>query len=265
MKYGAMNFPIKPVLDELEKISDLGFDYVELTLDPPCAHWATVLPMEHAIVRALKEHSIKVVCHLPTFVYTADLTPAIREISLKEMSHSLETAARINAEKAVLHPSFISGLGPFVMEKAAGYAWDSLCAIVKQADHLGITLCFENMYPRYHSFFDPDHFEPVFKEFPRLKMTLDTGHANIDDPGKKRLAEFIQRFPHRIGHVHVSDNFGKQDDHLRVGQGNIHFKPFLKQLKQAGYDDTITLEIFSQDLVDLVDSRNMIASMLESL
>jgi len=37
MKYGAMNFPVKPVLEEIQKISDLGFDYVELALDPPCA------------------------------------------------------------------------------------------------------------------------------------------------------------------------------------------------------------------------------------
>ena len=34
MKYGAMNFPIKPFLKEIEEIGELGFDYVELTMDP---------------------------------------------------------------------------------------------------------------------------------------------------------------------------------------------------------------------------------------
>ena len=28
MKYGAMNFPIKPVMDEIKKIAGLGFDYI---------------------------------------------------------------------------------------------------------------------------------------------------------------------------------------------------------------------------------------------
>jgi len=42
MKYGAMNFPVKPVLEEIQRISDLGFDYVELALDPPCAHWEII-------------------------------------------------------------------------------------------------------------------------------------------------------------------------------------------------------------------------------
>lgn len=264
MKYGAMNFPIKPVLEELEKISSLGFDYLELTLDAPCAHYTTILEMENKLVQALKQHSMGLVCHLPSFVYTADLTPGIREISLKEMTHSLETAARIGAEKAVLHPSHISGLGPLAMETAAGYAHQSLCTIMKQADHLGMELCFENMFPNYHSFFDPSHFARIFKEFPDLKMTLDVGHANIDNPCKTKLYEFIQRFSDRIRHIHISDNSGKTDDHARVGNGTVDFKKFTTLLKQAGYNDTITLEIFSPDINDLVESRDQIALLINS-
>jgi sugar phosphate isomerase/epimerase len=264
MKFGAMNFPIKPVLDELDKISRLGFDYFELTLDPPCAHYTRILEMENELVQALGQYSMAVVCHLPTFVYTADLSPGIRKASLMEMIHSLTTAARIGAEKVVLHPSFISGLGPFVMETATGYAHESLGAIITEARHLGVELCFENMFPAYHWFFDPSHFETVFREFRDLKMTLDTGHANIDDPGKTRLYEFIQRFPDRIGHIHVSDNAGKKDDHVRVGQGNIDFKKVVTLLKHAGYDDTITFEIFSQGPDDLLESRDKIAGMLTS-
>ncbi len=261
MKYGAMNFPIKPVQDELKRILDLGFDYFELALDPPCAHYASILEMENEIVSACKMHSMEVICHLPTFVYTADLCPGIRDISLKEMIHSLKTAARIGAKKAVLHPSFISGLGPFVMETAKTYAHESLSAIVKEAIRLEIDICFENMYPSYHSFFDPGHFQKVFEEFPSLKMCLDTGHANIDDPHSTRLFEFIQKIPDKIGHVHVSDNCGKKDDHLGVGQGNINFEKFITKLIHAGYNDTITLEIFSDNTNDLLNSRKKIAYM----
>jgi len=34
MLYGAMNFPVRPILKELEAISELKFDYLELTMDP---------------------------------------------------------------------------------------------------------------------------------------------------------------------------------------------------------------------------------------
>jgi len=39
MRYGAMNFPVKPVLNELKEIAARGFDYLELTMDPPQAHY----------------------------------------------------------------------------------------------------------------------------------------------------------------------------------------------------------------------------------
>jgi hypothetical protein len=42
MLYGGMNFPIKPVLEEIEAIAELGFDYLELAMDPPQAHYKMI-------------------------------------------------------------------------------------------------------------------------------------------------------------------------------------------------------------------------------
>lgn len=264
MKYGAMNFPIKPVLEEIQKISDLGFDYVELALDPPCAHWKTILGIEKELTATLARHRLDIVCHLPTFVYTADLCPAIRTASLNEMIHSLQTAADIGAKKAILHPSMTSGLGPFVMETSRALALESLHIIAEKAASLDIILCLENMYPRYLSCFEPKHFKDIFKDIPSLKMCLDTGHANIDDPDQKRLSTFLRKFPDKISHIHMSDNHGKKDNHLGVGQGTIDFKKLIQQLTDIGFDGTITLEIFSEDPQDLIDSRNQIAAWAES-
>ena len=263
MRYGAMNFPVKPVLDEVEKIHALGFDFLELTLDPPCAHHSDIRRQEAALRKTLAEYSLDLVCHLPTFVYTADLAPAIRKASLEEMIHSIGIAGRLGAEKAVLHPSIISGLGPLVLDKALELVHDTLDLLVTEAEKINLPLCLENIYPRYHTFFEPDHFTGVFKRYPQLKLTLDTGHANMDDPGGNRLCEFIRRFPDRIGHIHVSDNNGKLDEHLRVGNGTVNFPTFARMLKQAGYDDTVTLEIFSPNVKDLVASRNRIAALFK--
>lgn len=264
MKYGAASFPIKPVEDEIKKAGDLGFDFFELSMDPPEGHWARVESMEKQIVAALDVYNLPVVCHLPSFVYTPDLSPGIRKASLDEMLYSLDAAAAIGAKKAVLHPGYITGMGVFVMETAKKYAGESLAVIVAHAERLPIQLCFENMFPRYHIFYDPDAFVSLFAEYSDVKMTLDTGHANIGDPEQARLGQFVSRFGNRIGHVHVSDNFGKQDDHLAVGKGNINFEGFVSDLKQAGYDDTITLEIFSTDTDDLVKSREKIACLFSN-
>ena len=58
MLYGAMNFPVKPILEELEAISELGFDYLELTMDPPQAHYSIIRRQKKRLLKALDRNKI---------------------------------------------------------------------------------------------------------------------------------------------------------------------------------------------------------------
>jgi sugar phosphate isomerase/epimerase len=264
MRYGAMNFPIKPIAQELEDIVSLGFDYIELTMDPPQAHYTTIRHMKNSILEFLKSHSMDVICHLPTFVSTADLTDSIREASLQEMFNSLDVAAELGSPKIVLHPGYIGGLGVFVQETALAYANNSLDAIISRAEELGLCVCLENMFPRCRAFVEPADFIAILQRFPKLKLTLDTGHANIGSRGERRILEFIKKFGQRIGHLHISDNFGERDDHVALGAGTINFPKIAKALKKCGYDDTATLEIFSEDRRQLQKSRDQFDAILKN-
>jgi sugar phosphate isomerase/epimerase len=265
MLYGAMNFPVKPILKELEAISELGFDYLELTMDPPQAHYSIIHQQKKRLLKALDRKQMKLVCHLPTFVYTADINHVLREASLNEVLKSLEVAAELGCLKAVLHPSYIVGLGIFVKDQARKYALESLEAIMEKADQLDLLLCLENLFPKTHSLVEPEDFAEIFVKFPNLKMTLDTGHAHIEDTEGKRAVKFIERFPDRIDHIHVSDNFGEADNHLPVGAGTVNFSEIIKALNGIRYDDTITLEVFSKDRDYLKMSRNKVADMFATL
>ena len=261
MKFGAMNFPVTPVLDEIETFARLGFDYLELAMDPPMAHHSTLSSCRPAITRALKVNGLGLVCHLPTFLSTADLTESLRRASLTEMHRSLEVAAELGAKKVVLHPSMAGGMGAYVLDTVKGYAFEFLSGIVDAARPLDVTICLENMFVRNRLGVEPEDFEEIFKAFPSLKLTLDTGHANIHDRRGRRLKELVNRFGPRIGHLHVSDNQGKRDDHLAVGQGTIKFADLVMRLKGVGYDDTFTLEVFDENRQMLVESRERIKAM----
>lgn len=265
MQYGAMNFPVRPVLQELESISSLGFDYLELTMDPPQAHHSTIRAQKDDFLKALEKFRMQVVCHLPTFLGLADLTESIREASLKEMLDSLDVAVELDPLKVVLHPAYVTGLGLFVFDTAKRYAAKSLETIVRRADGLGLELCLENMFPKTNSLTEPDHFESVFEMFPSLKLTLDVGHANIGSKGGRRILEFITRFPDRLSHIHVSDNFGKEDNHLPLGAGTVDYARTIKAIQEAGYDGTVTFEIFSRDRNYLKTSREKFQAILENV
>lgn len=262
MRFGAMNFPIRPVLAEIDAFAALDMDFLELAMDPPQAHFSLIREQRQSIRRALRQHAMGLVCHLPTFVYTADLTAGIRDASIQETLSSLETAADLEAEKVVLHPGYIGGLAVHVMAQALALAMESLDIFVRRAAQLGVMVCIENMFPKYRPFVTPDDFRPVFEAFPELKFTLDTGHAHIGDEKGDRAIAFVRRYAGRLRHLHVSDNSGQADEHLPVGQGTIAFKALMRALAQSGYDGTLTLEVFSIDRADLVKSRRRLSRML---
>ena len=263
MKFGAMNFPVMPLLEEIDAVARLEFDYIEIAMDPPMAHYSILANELKAICQRLEKHELGVVCHLPTFVLTADLTESLRRASVTEMLRSLSVAGDLGAQKVVLHPSMAFGLGAFVLETVKNYAFDFLAEMVSAAERLNITICLENMMPNNMLGVEPDDFSELFSTFPSLRLTLDTGHANIADHSRTRLIELVERFGNRIGHLHFSDNYGMRDDHLSLGEGTIKFKQLIRHLKATNYNDTLTLEIFDQDRGELVRSRDYITKLLD--
>jgi sugar phosphate isomerase/epimerase len=263
MKYGAMNFPIKPLLREFEEIGERGFDYVELTMDPPEATPQKILAQKRSIQELLHRYGLGIIGHLPTFVWTSDLYESLRRVSIQETLDALEAGAELGIEKAVLHPGYITGLGKFLLDKSKGYGMESIEIILRKATSFGITLCIENMFPQAHFLSNPHEFQEIFQSFPDLRLALDIGHANLGG-GKNKSSEFIHQYGYRIGHVHANDNFGKEDNHLPIGAGIIDFEKILRELRESQYDKTITLEVFSKDRDYLKISREKIKQMWEA-
>ena len=257
MQYGAMNFPIHPVIDEINRIADLGFDYLELAMDPPMAHHTTIRADRDTIRSALENRGLALVCHLPTFVSIADLTDSLRQASLAEMLASLKTAAGLGARKVVFHPGAIHGMAHFAPDTARSYCLESMDAISQLAAELDLTLCVENMFPGYGAFFEADEYGLLFERYPDMQMTLDTGHAHIGAVDGRRIKQFAERFAPRIDHLHISDNNSTADEHLPPGGGSINFQWLVKNLKTAGFDATVTFEIFTGNPGDLKSSREM--------
>ncbi len=264
MLFGAMNFPVVPVLDEIELFAHLGFDYLELTMDPPQAHHQQLAAQHQEITNKLQQHDLGLVCHLPTFLSTADLAPAVRRAAVQEMLDSLEVAAHLGAKKVVLHPSMITGMGMYVVEEVRDHFLDFLAKMDATAQALDVTICLENMMPRNILGVEPAFFDQIFSEFPLLLLTLDTGHANISDEEGSRLSTFLHIHGHRLGHIHISDNNGLRDDHYPVGGGIIDFSSFFNDVQATGYNDTLTLEVFSDNRQLLVDSRERIKILLKT-
>jgi sugar phosphate isomerase/epimerase len=59
--------------------------------------------------------------------------------------------------------------------------------------------------------------------------------------------------------VHLHDNKGGGADlHLPLGAGTMDWRSHIRALKASGYDETITLEVFSEDRHYLEYSRDLL-------
>jgi sugar phosphate isomerase/epimerase len=87
-----------------------------------------------------------------------------------------------------------------------------------------------------------DELDQVFNNVPstHLGLALDIGHANLLEGG---VESWIEAFPEKIFHLHLSDNDGVLDQHLAVGDGSINFGDTFDRLKSVGFSGTATLEV----------------------
>ncbi len=121
-----------------------------------------------------------------------------------------------------------------------------------------------------------------------IKATIDTGHFNMwrryfqakegESPEKaeKRFEKWYLDETEKlakdgvIGHVHLTDNFGYDDEHVTPGQGNAPIKEFIQRMEKAGIKDFIverggenphalweTLEQFGSPIYGIGHKMNM--------
>ncbi len=108
-----------------------------------------------------------------------------------------------------------------------------------------------------------------------IKATIDTGHMNmwrkfwqpkpgqsIEEADKEFRNWYVTEFEKLakggyIGNIHLTDNYGFQDDHIAPGQGNAPIKEILHTLKKHGYDKAITVEPGADASTDLSDFHGL--------
>ena len=100
---------------------------------------------------------------------------------------------------------------------------------------------------------------------PELGLHLDIGHANLL-VDHNTTGEILSAYAARLCHVHLHDNKGGSADlHLPLGAGSIEWEEYIRQLRDVGYDGTITLEVFTPDRRHLEYSREVLREAWDSL
>jgi sugar phosphate isomerase/epimerase len=249
MLVGAMNFPGRSVMKELHRISEDGFDFCDLTLEPP----ATWLPDGKEVGRLAGDLGLGLIGHTAWHLPIASPFPELRKAARDLYRRGLDCFADAGVELVNVHPDQRVPLHS--KDQVRQMNADAIGALAEDAAGRGITLMVENLD---RLFARPEDLAPILDANPGVGLHLDVGHANLNlGLGvPNRTAAFIEAFGDRLEHVHISDNRGGADDlHLPLGAGTIDWRATVRALKDIGYDKTVTLEVFSRERDYLRASR----------
>ena len=250
VRVGSMNNPAFPLESELTRLADGGFDFVDLTLEPPGA-W----PVDGERVGALlAELGLAAVGHTAYYLPIASPFPELREQSLALLAAAFEIFAAAGVRLVNIHPD--PGIRAAGEKEILARNSEAIAQLTEDARRRGLTLMVENLG---RSFSRVEDFEPIFAAAPHARFHLDVAHAHMwrgkGEPN--RTAALLDAFRDRLAHVHVSDNLGGEDLHLPLGAGTIDWADVVATLKGAGWDGTVTLEVFAPERAHLETSRRL--------
>lgn len=173
---------------------------------------------------------------------------ARRQSNVDVLKRALDVAAALDCVQVVIH---VDGAGEDPaganesdrrrrLEQAAG-ALEQLC---DYALELGITLLVENQPDPTGARIGSRTEELVrlieLVDMPNLGLCFDVAHAIVS------AGDWSDEWEAAAAHVasiHVSDTYGRDDDHLALGEGSVDWARFARTLGELGPELDIVLEV----------------------
>lgn len=195
------------------------------------------------LVDVSKSYGLSYSVHAPfADINIASPSQNLLNAMMKRLKRSMEYACALGAYLWVFHPGLKTGISSFY----PGAEWNqnikSVQLLYKYSKIYGVKVAIENL-PEPYPFLmkSVEEFQRFYDEIGDavdLGFALDVGHANING----QIELFIEKFRDNLVHMHVHDNYGKEDQHLGVGYGKVNWEGFAAALKSISYDRTVIVE-----------------------
>ncbi len=174
------------------------------------------------------------------------LDERVRKQSAEEILLALKMAQDIQAELITIHG------GAFIDEQDYDKHLDASRKTLEELNpyfrNAGVKLCVENLP-------STGHVGNPIKEYPKsirdllylvsnlknIGVCLDVGHANVSGG----VLDFYNSMmaTGKLWDMHLQDNLGDKDNHLKIGRGNVPFAELFTRLKEDNYSGYCSIEL----------------------
>ncbi|SIN95220.1 sugar phosphate isomerase/epimerase family protein [Halodesulfovibrio marinisediminis] len=217
---------------------ELGMDtFAVQNLD---IHWHA------ATAKKFSEAGLSCGIHLPFFdLAPGSLNDQILEATRATLLRALEISQVYKPTHFVGHPDYEAGQHDFYYDEWLSRSYETWSQFLKK-DGLTTQLFLENTYEK-----TPKALVDLVNLLPadRVSHCFDVGHWHSFAKGAQRndLLEWLNAFSPRLGHLHLHDNDGLEDQHLALGAGTIPLLDLFDYIQKNELFPTATLEPHTED------------------
>ena len=199
-----------------------------------------------AMKKALENFDGEVSLHGFLFdLCVVSLDPLIRKVSRQRFMQTYEAAKILGAKTVLFHTGFNAPLKCEDYRRSFRKNFIAyLKDFVKIFEESGMVMVLENVQETGPEFI-LDIIENVGSN--NLKASLDIGHANIHS--EIPVTEWIKTYGENLYHMHIHNNYGDDDSHFSLSDGNIDAKAVFRTVLECGLNPKIIFEIFEKKAV----------------
>ena len=199
-----------------------------------------------AMKKALENFDGEVSLHGFLFdLCVVSLDPLIRKVSRQRFMQTYEAAKILGAKTVLFHTGFNAPLKCEDYRRSFRKNFIAyLKDFVKIFEESGMVMVLENVQETGPEFI-LDIIENVGSN--NLKASLDIGHANIHS--EIPVTEWIKTYGENLYHMHIHNNYGDDDSHFSLSDGNIDAKTVFRTVLECGLNPKIIFEIFEKKAV----------------
>lgn len=186
-------------------------------------------------------YDLKYAVHSPfADINIASPSKPLLNAMLKRLKKSIIHAGALNCQVWVFHPGLKTGVSMFYPSMEWLQNLKTARLLFKFASDHGVEAAIENV-PEPYPFImkSVKDFKRFYSEVNEdIGLVLDIGHANING----QIESFLTTFADKIVHMHAHGNYGKSDQHLGIGYGNVDWEKVANLLRRISYDKIVIIE-----------------------
>lgn len=242
-KIGFIGLDRQNILGDLNFAIKNGFDYYEIQAGSG-VNFNLKPETINQTKRICKENNISLILHASHFKDLCSINSKISKVALKSAKREVSLAYKIGVKQITIHAGHRDlPEKETTMVNNFRVVIENLKKVVKLGRVYGIKIGLENALPDGLCKEAKDLLR-VVNSVKGLKITFDTGHANVVNLNP---VNDFKKLKNLVINIHIHDNDGKTDQHALIGEGNINFKKLLKECKNSNYYGPFILEIFPHE------------------